>query len=151
VSFVRGGEQMDKKFVTLKKYSHKVGLNFWHIEFATKYRYKMFRKLKQRNIVLASIRNVCDKHHIKIHTLKVLPEHVHMLVTLPHNLTDSKAMQLIKGGSAYRFFKNHPKSRLRLPRGHLWSAGGCAITVGYNEYSTVERYINNQEQHHATA
>jgi len=28
-------------------------------------------------------------------------------------------MQLIKGGSAYKFFKNHQKSRLRLPQGHF--------------------------------
>ena len=81
----------------------------------------------------------------------MMPEHVHMLVTLPHNITESKAMQLIKGGSAYTFFKNHPNSRIRLPQGHLWSAGGCATTVGYNEYSTVENYIDNQEKHHAIA
>ena len=136
---------------TLKHYSHKIGMNFWHIEFATKYRYKMFSKFKQRNIVDASIRKSCSRHSIKIHTIFVMQEHVHMLVTLPHNITESKAMQLIKGGSAYTFFKNHPKSRLRLPQGHLWSAGGCATTVGYNEYATVEDYINNQGNHHATA
>ena len=133
----------------LKHYSHKIGVNYWHIEFGTKYRYLMFRKGKQRNIVLACIRNVCKRHHIKIHVLSVMPEHVHMMVSLPHNITDSKGMQLIKGGSAHKFFRNHPKSRLRLPQGHLWSAGGCATTVGYNEYSTVENYIKNQEAHHA--
>jgi len=142
---------MDKKFTTLKKYSHKVGKNFWHIEFATKYRYKMFRKFKQKNIVEAAIRRVAARHKIKIHSISVMPEHVHMLVTLPHNITESKALMLLKGGSAYIFFKNHLKSRIRLPRGHLWSAGGCAITVGYNEYSTVEKYIQNQETHHALA
>jgi len=135
----------------LRHYSHKIGINYWHIEFATKYRYKMFGKFKQRNIAQASLRKSCSRHSIKIHTLSVMPEHVHMLVTLPHNITESKAMQLIKGGSAYTFFKNHEKSRLRLPQGHLWSAGGCATTVGYNEYSTVENYIKNQEKHHATA
>ena len=142
---------MDKQFTTLKNYSHKVGKNFWHLEFATKYRYQMFRKFKQKNLIVAAIRKVAAKHKIKIHTMRVMPEHVHMLVSLPHNITDSKAMMLLKGGSAYTFFKNHPKSRLRLPRGHLWSAGGCAVTVGYNEYSTVENYINNQEKHHALA
>jgi len=80
-----------------------------------------------------------------------MPEHIHMRVTLPHNITDSKALMLLKGGSAYIFFKNHPKSRLRLPKGHLWSAGGCAITVGYNDITTVDNYILNQEQHHALA
>ena len=142
---------MDKRFTTLKKYSHKVGKNFWHIEFATKYRYKMFRKFKQKNLVEAAIRKVAIRHKIKVHSLSVMPEHVHMLVSLPHNITDSKALMLLKGGSAHTFFKNHAKSRLRLPRGHLWSAGGCAITVGYNEYSTVENYIQNQEHHHAVA
>ena len=142
---------MDKKFTTLKHYSYKIGKNFWHIEFATKYRYKMFSKFKQQHLIETSIRKVATKHHIVIHTINVMPEHVHLLVTLPHNITDSKALQLLKGGSAYIFFKNHEKSRLRLPQGHLWSSGGCAITVGYNEFSTVEKYINNQQAHHAVA
>ena len=134
---------------TLKTFSHKIGVNFWHIEFATKYRYKMFGKFKQEHLVEGCIRKVSHKHGIQIHILKVMPDHVHMLVSLPHNITDSKALMLLKGGSAYHFFKNHDKSRLRLPQGHLWSAGGCAVTVGYNEYTTVENYIQNQEQHHA--
>ena len=121
------------------------------MEFGTKYRYKIFGKFKQKNIVEASIRKVCKKHNIKIHTLSVMPEHVHMRITLPHNITESKGMQLIKGGSAYIFFKNHPKSRLRLPQGHLWSAGGCATTVGYNDVGTVDNYIRNQAEHHAVA
>ena len=135
----------------LKHYSHKVGTNFWHIEFATKYRYKMFGKFKQKNIVEASIRKVCRRHNIKIYVLSIMPDHVHMRITLPHNITESKGMQLIKGGSAYHFFKNHSKSRLRLPQGHLWSAGGCATTVGYNNVETVDKYIQNQAEHHAIA
>ena len=142
---------MDTNFTTLKSYSHKVGINFWHLEFATKYRYKMFGKFKQKNLVEAAIRKMSYRHGIKIHTISVMPEHVHMLVTFPHDMTDSRALMLIKGGSAYYFFKHHPKSRLRLPRGHLWSEGGCATTVGYNDVTTVENYILNQEQHHAIA
>jgi len=142
---------MNESFVTLKNYCHKVGKNFWHIEFATKYRYKMFGKTKQKNLVEAAIRKMATRHKIKIHTLTVMPEHVHLMVTLPHNITDSRALMLLKGGSAHIFFKNHPKSRLRLPKGHLWSAGGCAITVGYNEFATVEKYIQNQTMHHAIA
>jgi len=141
---------MNKNFRTLKNYSHKVGLNFWHIKFATKYCYKMFGKFKQKNLVEALIRKVATKHKIKIHILKVMPEHIHMLVTLPHNITNSKTLMLLKGRSAYTFFKNHPKSRMRLPKEHLWSAEGCEITVGYNKFATVEKYILNQKVHHAT-
>lgn len=111
----------------------------------------MFGKFKQESLVTGCIRKVAAKHNIRIHVLTVMPDHVHMMVTLPHNITESKALMLLKGGSAYIFFKHHPKSRLRLSQGHLWSAGGCAVTVGYNEYSTVEKYIDNQEEHHALA
>jgi putative transposase len=139
---------MEHEFATLKHFSHKVGVNHWHIEFATKYRYNMFRKFKQQHIADASIRRIAHRHDIKIHTLSVMPDHVHMRVTLPHGMTDSKAMNLLKGGSAYYFFKNHPKSRLRLPQGHLWSEGGCVVTVGYNDISTVDNYILKQAEHH---
>mgnify|MGYP001566742699 FL=1 len=142
---------MEQNFATLKNYSHKVGLNFWHIVFATKYRYKMLAKFKQKNIAEASIRKAAYRHGIHIHQISVMPDHVHMLVTLPHGMTDSRALMLLKGGSAYHFFKNHENSRLRLPRGHLWSAGGCATTVGYNELSTVEQYIKNQVIEHTHA
>ena len=142
---------METNFTTLKNYSHKIGLNFWHIEFATKYRYKMFGKDKQKIIVEDAIKNVASRHGIQIHTLTVMPEHVHMLVTLPRGMSDSKVLMLLKGGSAFIFFRDHPNSRLRLPKGHLWSAGGCAITVGYNEFTTVENYIKNQVHHHTLA
>ena len=142
---------MEQNFTTLKKYPHKIGLNFWHIEFATKYRYKMFGKDKQKVLVENAIKNVAGRHGIQIHILTVMPEHVHMLVTLPRGMSDSKALMLLKGGSAFVFFRDHPNSRLRLPKGHLWSAGGCAITVGYNEFTTVENYIKNQAQHHVLA
>ena len=142
---------MEQDFTTLKNYSHKVGINFWHLVFATKYRYNMFGKFKQKNIAEASLRKVACRHGIEIRPVSVMPDHVHMLVTLPRGMTDIRALMLLKGGSAYHFFKNHEKSRLRLPRGHLWSAGGCATTVGYNELSTVTDYIKNQDKYHATA
>ncbi|MFH0869951.1 MAG: IS200/IS605 family transposase [archaeon] len=130
---------------------YKVGINYWHIEFATKYRYSMFGKFKQRSVAEASIRKIACKHGIKIHLIGVMPDHVHMRATLPHNMTDSRALMLLKGGSAYYFFKNHPKSRLRLPQGSLWSAGGCAVSVGYNDVETLDNYIINQAQHHSLA
>jgi putative transposase len=139
---------MEQRFVSLRKYSHKVGINFWHIEFATKYRYKMFGRFKQQHVCEASIRRAAFRHGIKIHVMSVMPDHVHMLVSLPHGMTDSEAMNLLKGGSAYYFFKNHPKSRMRLPQGHLWSPGGCATSVGYNDISKVDNYILHQAEHH---
>ena len=111
----------------------------------------MFAKFEYKNLAEACIRKAASRHGIKIHIITVMPDHLHTLVTLPKGMTDEKALQLLKGCSAYSFFKNHPKARLRYPQGHLWSRGGSAVTVGYNELDATERYILEQAKHHAIA
>ena len=137
--------------IELEHYNHKVGINFWHITIQTKYRYNMFGKLEYKNLCEACIRKAACRHDIKIHLIFVMPDHVHLLVTLPKGMTDEDAFQLLKGGSSYSFFKNHPKARLRYPQGHLWSRGGIAVTVGYNQLSDTVMYILNQAKHHGLA
>lgn len=137
--------------VELEHYNHKVGINFWHLEWVTKYRYDMFSKFKYKNLCEACIRKVAKRHNIKIHVISVMPDHVHALVTLPKGMNEEKALQLLKGASAYLFFQHHPKSRLRYPQGHLWGRGGCAVTVGYNQLSDTEHYILEQAKHHGLA
>ena len=105
--------------IELEHYNHKVGMNFWHINWQTKYRYKMFAKFEYKNLCEACIRKAASRHKIEIHFITVMPDHIHSLVTLPKGMTDEKVMQLLKGGSSYSFFKNHPKARLRYPQGHL--------------------------------
>ncbi len=136
---------------TLIRYSHKVGLNFWHFEWCTKCRYKMMRKLENKNLVEACIRKAAKEHGVKIHVLSVMPDHVHLLASLPKGMLESKALNLLKGRSAYLIFRNKEKIRLRYPKGHFWSPGACAVTVGYNDLDAMTIYIQNQEQHHNVA
>ena len=137
--------------VELEYYNHKVGINFWHMNWQTKYRYKMFAKFKYQQLCEACIRKAAHKHNIKLRIIKVMPDHQHLIATLPKGMSDVKAMQLLKGCSAYLFFKNHPKARLRYPQGHHWSRGGSAVTVGYNQLSDTEQYILQQAKHHGLA
>ncbi len=109
------------------------------------------QKLENKNIVAAAIRKAAFEHGIVIHYLKVLPEHIHTLVTLPHGMDDSKAFNLLKGRSAYIIFRIKEKFRLRYPKGHFWSPGGFATTVGYNDLNATIAYIENQEAHHNLA
>ncbi|MBI3026702.1 IS200/IS605 family transposase [Candidatus Woesearchaeota archaeon] len=111
----------------------------------------MFAKFEYKNLAEACIRKAASRHSIKIHIIRVMPDHVHTLVTLPKGVDDEDAMQLLKGGSAHSFFKNHPEARLRYPQGHLWSRGGSAVTVGYNQLSDTILYIFNQAKHHGLA
>jgi putative transposase len=135
----------------LRRYSHTVGLNFWHFEWCTKYRYQMMKRPELKNFVEACIRKAAHKHGIKVHILKAMPDHIHMVATLPHTMTDSRARMLLKGRSAHLIFRNRPHIRLRYPQGHFWAAGSCAVTVGYNDLNSIFEYIKNQEKHHAIA
>ena len=132
----------------LNHFSHKLGLNFWHLEWCPKYRYKMMQKLVNKNIVEAAIRKAACAHGIVVQYLAVMPDHVHALVTLPHGMTDSEAFRLLKGRSSYILFRVKEKFRLRYPKGHFWSPGGFACTVGYNDLTSMIAYIQGQAEHH---
>ena len=66
--------------IELEHYNHKVGINFWHMNWQTKYRYKMFAKFEYKNLCEACIRKAASRHNIKIHFISVMPDHVHALV-----------------------------------------------------------------------
>ena len=132
----------------LRRSSHKVGINYWHFEWCTKYRYNMMQRLDLKNLVQAAIRKVAREFNIQIHILKVLPDHIHMVATLPNGMTDSKACGLLKGKSAYLIFRHRVHVRLRYPKGHFWAPSSFATTVGYNDLDSITTYIENQEKHH---
>ena len=137
--------------ITLMRLSHKVTMNFWHLEWCTKYRYNMMKKDEIKNLVEATIRKAAHEHGIIIHEISVMPDHVHVLVTLPPGMNDSRALQLLKGRSAYLIFKNREHVRLRYPKGHFWAPSSFAITVGYSDLNTCKGYIQNQAIHHGVA
>ena len=131
-----------------EKQNRSVGIAFWHIQFCTKYRYKMFSKLKYKSLVEACIKRICFKHNIKLVVLQVLPEHVHLIAKASINVNPSFLVQLIKGGSSFLFFKHHPKAKLRYPKGHLWSKGKFIASVGFTDLDFTISYIVHQEEHH---
>ena len=131
----------------LLRRSHSVGKSTWHIEWCTKYRYKMMQKLENRNMAAACIRQGAHRHGITLIALEVMPEHVHCVAELPHTMSIDKAVQLLKGYSAWKLFQVEEKFRLRYPRGHFWSRGYMARSVGLDEEKAV-RYVENQQAHH---
>ena len=133
-----------------RKVNHSVGVVMLHLEWCTKYRYKMFKKLKYKNLITACIRKSASGNCIKIIEMDVQPDHVHCVVEVSFVMSASKTLQILKGGSAFLFFKFHPKAKLRYPRGHLWSRGKFASTVGFVQLDVVKEYVRNQSVHHNT-
>ena len=108
----------------------------------------MFGKFQYKNLVEACIRKAAKENSIQIIEIEVMPDHIHLLAKIALTMNVSKALQLLKGRSAYLFFKNHPKARLRYPQGHLWSTGKFATSVGYSDIPATLDYIRNQSEHH---
>jgi len=132
-----------------EKSRHSVGISMWHFEWCSKYRYKMFVKFEYKNLVTACIRKAAVLHKIKIIQLAVQPEHVHCVVEINLAMSPAFALQILKGLSAKLFFQHHKKAKLRYPKGHLWSPGKFASSLGFIQLDVAKNYVMNQEEHHS--
>ena len=131
-----------------KNYEHSIGKIMLHLEWCTKYRYKMFQKFEYKNLISACIRRAASLHQINVIELNVQPEHIHCIVSVAFSFSVSKVLQILKGLSAKLFFEYHTKARLRYPRGHLWSRGKFGASVGFVQLDIVQNYVRNQDEHH---
>jgi len=87
-------------------------------------------------------------HKIKIVIISVMPEHVHCEVELTLDMAPSKDLLILKGLSAKLFFEYHEKARLKYPKGHLWSRGKFASSIGFVQRDIITEYVRNQKEHH---
>ena len=131
-----------------RRTKHMVGISMWEFEWKPKYAYRMFRKWKYKKLAEACVRRAASLHKIKWIELNVQPDHIQGTAEIPFTMSPSMALQILKGLSAKLFFEYHPKARLRYPRGHLWSRGKFAASVGFVQEEIVRNYIVNQESHH---
>ena len=125
-------------------YDHSVGNNYKHVQITTKYRYKMMGKSLLKAYCEVAIKESCKHHKIEITILKVMENHVHMIVDCPRTMSDSKLLQIIKGSSSYLIFRLCPNLRKRYSQGHFWNGGYFCCSIGSN-YEAVFEYIKNQE------
>ncbi len=143
-------ESCEKKIDKYERGNHHVGISMWEFEWCPKYRYKMFRKWKYRKLAEACIRRAASENKIRWIELNVQPDHVQGTASIPLTMSPSKALQFLKGRSAFLFFKNHEKARLRYPKGHLWARGRFAASLGFVQVEVVNEYVRNQDEHHGT-
>ena len=94
----------NESIIQIQNYKHhqnSVGNNLMSIQITTKYRYKMMRKDKNRIKCKVAIEEACKKHKIDISILRILFEHVHLIVDCPRTMSVAKLMQIIKGLSSF--------------------------------------------------
>jgi REP element-mobilizing transposase RayT len=89
------------------------------------------------------IRANAKEKGIYIDFLNGSKEHLHCLLSLKHDQSLSKVMQLIKGESSFWINKN---SIARMKFG--WADEYFGVSVSESHLERVRDYIKNQEQHH---
>jgi len=128
----------------LVSYSHSKGLYVYHLEWKTKYAYKMLRDIKYAKACEDILHKIAERHRMGLLEVAILAEHVHVVVEAPPSISPAKAKQLLKGGSSYQLFRLEPKFRLRYPKGHFWSAGNFGRTVSDVDIDTARTYVREQ-------
>ena len=108
----------------------------------------------ERNAVLLIdvLRSNVAAEKFQLHDFVIMPDHLHLLMTLPTTMTIEKAMQLIKGGFSYRLRKDSGF------QGEVWQRGFSEMRVDdmqsllrYREYirqNPVKAGIVDSPQHY---
>ena len=124
--------------------SHSKWLCKYHIIFTPKYRRKIIYN-KYRESIRDIIKSLCSYKGIEILEGHIMPDHVHLLLSIPPKYSVSSVMGYLKGKSSLMIFERHANLKYQFGNRHFWSIGYYVSTVGLNE-ATIRKYIQDQEK-----
>ena len=125
--------------------SHSKWMCKYHIVFTPKYRRKaIFNQYKDS--IGKILRQLCQYKGVEIIEGHLMPDHVHMLVSIPPKYSVANFMGYLKGKSALMIFDQHANLKYKFGNRHFWAEGYYVSTVGLNE-ATIKKYIQEQEKH----
>ena len=73
-----------------------------------------------------------------------MPDHVHLILSIPPKMAVSKFMGYLKGKSSLMIFENHANLKYKFGNRKFWAEGYYVSTVGLNE-ATIVKYVQDQE------
>ena len=126
-----------------RRSSHTTYQCHYHFVFIPKYRKPALRgdvAVRLRDM----IREICTRNGIEILKGHVRPEHVHLLLSVPPQLSPSRVMQLIKGKTSNRLMQEYRMIRKEFWGRHLWARGFFVATTGNVTDEVVAKYIELQ-------
>lgn len=114
----------------------------YHIVFTPKYRRKViYNQLKVdiRDI----LKQLCSYKGVEIIEGHLMPDHIHMLVSIPPKMSVSSFMGYLKSKSSLMIFDKHANLKYKYGNRHFWCRGYYVDTVGRYE-GAIKEYIRNQ-------
>ena len=115
----------------------------YHLVWIPKYRKRVLKgKISKRTEEL--FRECAKINEWEIHEVNILPDHVHMVIQIKPNVSISKAVQLLKGGSSIVIRKEFPGLKEFLWGKSFWGDGYFAETVGKCDEEVIKKYVRQQ-------
>ena len=129
----------------LNNFRHAVGQNAYHLVWKPKYAKDPFKFDLVRKHCEQFLLEIAQKYDFEIYELQVMSDHIHLFVEIPPTMSVCKALQLFKGISSYKLFKQHPWLRKHFRKGHFWSPGKFFRSVGNVTAETIQHYISQSQ------
>jgi len=109
----------------------------YHIVFAPKYRRQaIYGKIKQD--IGKILRQLSENKGVEILEAELCKDHVHMLVSIPPNLSVAQFVGYLKGKSSLMIFDRHANLKYKYGNRHFWCRGYYVDTVGKNTEKIAE-------------
>jgi len=113
----------------------------YHLVWCPKYRVKLLRGLYARTLK-ALLYQKAQQMQVNIEALVIMPDHVHLFVSVRPTDCPAKLANLFKGYPSFMMRQRFPGLAKRFKA--LWSASYYIGSVGHVSEETVKRYIAAQ-------
>lgn len=111
-----------------------------HFVFSTKDRLELITK-NTKTELYAYLGGLTKELKGKPLIINGMPEHIHLLISLPPTVSISDAMKFLKANSSKWMGE-------RFGKPFAWQIGYGAFSVSRSQVDAVIKYIQNQEEHH---
>lgn len=115
----------------------------YHVVIVPKYRRKVFYG-KRRKEIGKLLRQLCVQKGLELIEGNAMPDHVHMLLSIPPKYSVAMTMGYLKGKSAVRILREQLRTKGTLFGRSFWARGYCVSTVGLDEV-VIRAYVREQE------
>ena len=116
----------------------------YHVVFIPKGRKKaLFGHVRQH---LGEVfRRLAEQKDSRIEEGHLMPDHVHMMISIPPKYAVSQVIGYVKGKSAIHLARVYGERRRNFVGQHIWARGYFVSTVGRDE-AAIREYIKSQEK-----
>jgi putative transposase len=115
----------------------------YHVVFIPKYRRKALYGELRANIG-AVIRKLTEQKESCIEEGHLMPDRVHIMISIPPKYSVAQVIGYIKGKSAIHIARTYLGKKQNFVGQHFWARGYFVSTVGRDE-AVIREYIRNQD------